>query len=560
MNGQLSKYNSFVVLFRLSKLFWPYKFQILLGVFLSVLSVLSNVFLMAVSGYFIATMAVAGLGDKRVNYFAPAAFIRLLALTRAGSRYAERLVNHSATLNILALLRKWFYVHIEPLSPAVLQKYHSADVFSRIRSDIDVLENVYVRILVPFFVALISMVVFAVFLSNYDHRLIFIELTGLFVSGFVVPFITMILSAKAGKKIVQVAKELRQSVMDSIQGMEEVLIYQTYDRQQIKIAELNQKFDKARLRLVFFEGLTQALILVSISVTVLGGVLIIIPAIRKGDLDPVQISMLVLFILASFEAVMNLPQAFQRIPETIEAGKRIFQMTDQPVPVQGYDKIVNFPGNFDLEFKNVSFKYQANQEEVLKNFNLKIPENSKILIMGPSGEGKSTLINLILRFYDPQSGQILLGGVDIKNLELEKYREIISVAVQDNHLFDTTIRENLLLAYPNATEKQIEKACQAALIDDFIHSLPEKYQTHVGEHGYKLSGGQKKRLNIARMLLKSAEIYILDEPGEGLDRETERKLIRSVLEYLKNKTVIIISHTPVKGLSVIRIGDNNKQD
>jgi ATP-binding cassette subfamily C protein CydC len=545
--------SSTIIFIRLCLLFIPYYHWISLGIFLSVLTVIANVGLMAISGWFIASMAVAGLAGELINYFAPAAGIRACAVGRAGSRYLERLVTHSATLRMLAELRHWFYIHIEPLAPAIIQQYHSGDLFSRIRADIDTLENAYLRIITPMITALIAGSLFVYFMSRYDPLLAGVEALFLIFSGLIMPFIILCFSRKAGRTIVKTSADLRQHSIDSIHGLGELLIYGAAEQQAAKINKLSRELNCEQTKLSNYDGIAQAVLGLCAGLALLIVIIITTPLISGGDMPPVTIAMLALFTIASFEAVAAMPQAFQRLPETVAAGSRIFEIIDskpivtEPVPPSPQ------PDNFDIEFQNVTFSYGSGEKNVFEDLSFVLATGSRLAIVGRSGAGKSSIVNLLLRFQEVDNGRIFLGGYPLEQYHGEDARRYISVVTQQNQLFNNSVRENLLLADPDADKELMVRVCKTAMIHDFIMTLPQGYDTWIGEAGFKLSGGQLKRLAIARALLKPAKILILDEPGEGLDRKTEKELLLAVFEYKKSASILLITHSRISGIDILEM-------
>lgn len=555
MEGQKTKNTTsgFAIFIRISRLFIPHIGWITLGILLSVLTILANVSLMATSGYFLAAMALSGVTGLPIDYFTPAAAIRALAITRALGRYAERLINHSATFRILAELRHWFYVHIEPLAPAVIQKYHSGDIFSRIKADIDTLENVYVRILIPMITAIISGVLFVSFLYFEALSLALVEAFGLLLAGFIFPLILLLLSRKSGKAIITISTELRQTAMDSVQGLGELLIYAQAEKQSEKLNQLSYRLAREQSKMNFYNEMAHAALILITGITLLLVLAISIPMVTNAQMPAISIAILAFFILASFEAVATMPQAFQRIPETITASRRIFELVDYPAIIKEPISNTPKPDNFDIEFNKVCFSYGRETKNILNNFSFTLKENNRLAIIGKSGIGKSTLINLLLRFYEPTDGVISLGGYPLTQYRSEELRRYFAVVPQQNELFNTSIRENLLLAQPNASQSLLEEVCRIAKIHEFIASLPKTYDTWIGEAGYKLSGGQRKRLAVARALLKPAKILILDEPGEGLDRKKEKEMLKAIFDYKKSCSILLITHNEIEGIDKINM-------
>ena len=531
------------LLLRLLGLFRPWWAWLLAGMTLSLLTVLANVTLMAVSGWFIASMALTGIAGISINYFAPAAIIRACAIIRAVGRYAERLLTHSATLRLLSGLRVWFYQRLEPLAPARLQDYRSGDLFSRIRADIDTLDNFYLKLLVPTVVALIASLMFVLFLLQYSPALALLEAALLLFAGVLLPWLIATLSADAGRQMVETRAQLRIAAIDGLQGMGELLVYGAADDHRTRLAALSQQLATQQQRLSRSAGLAQAGVTLSANLAMLGVMMLAIPMIHADALPPVNLAMLALFTLASFEAVLPLPMAFQTLAETIAAARRIFAIVDARPAVSDPPRPVQPGADNYLSVHKLRFRYHPDTTAVLRDISFVLPPGHKLAIIGPSGSGKSTLLQLLLRFYHPESGQISIGSTALTECSGESIRERFALVSQHSHLFNASIRNNLLLANPQADRQALQQVCDQADLSEFIASLPDGYDTLVGEAGLKLSGGQARRLSIARALLKHAPILLLDEPGEGLDASTERRLMRAITEQLPATTsLILVTH------------------
>lgn len=530
------------VMRRLLKLVKPWWGWMLLGAFLSLITILANISLMALSGWFIATMAIAGITGASVNYFTPSAGIRAFAIIRTASRYGERLVTHEATFRLLATLRTWFYEHLEPLAPAILQNYRSGDLLSRIRSDIDALENFYLRILAPLLVAAITSLFILLFLWQFDIVLVVIEFVFLMIAGLAIPLLVNALAHQASTRKIETTSELRSAVIDSTQGMSELLIYGAAEKQAERVNTLSERLLTDQQHLAKLNGGTQSALGLCANLSMWLMLIVAIPMVTAGSLTPAGLPMLALFALASFEAIMPLPLAFQTLPGTLAAARRLFDIVDSKPAVQEPLSPKPIPERFDLEIKQVSLRYPNSQNNALESIDLNIPQGSHIAIVGPSGSGKSTLINALMRFWPAESGEIRFGGVSIDQFSGEDLRAQFAVAAQQSTLFNSTIRRNLLLAKRDATDEEIQTACKLAQIHEFIETLPEGYETWIGEAGHKLSGGQIRRLGIARALLKPAPILILDEPGEGLDSVTEQNMLQAIIKSAQDRTLILITH------------------
>lgn len=546
LNGkQVGEMTNREVVRRLLVLIRPWWGWMLLGALLSLITIVANISLMALSGWFIATMAIAGVTGASVNYFTPSAGIRAFAIARTASRYGERLVTHEATFRLLATLRTWFYEHLEPLAPAVLQNYRSGDLLSRIRADIDALENFYLRILAPLLVAAISGLAILLFLAQYSVILVLIELALLIIAGVAIPLLVNQLAHQAASRKVETTSALRSAVIDSTQGMSELLIYGASTQQAAKVEALSEQLLSDQQHLAKLNGSTQSAVGFCANISMWLMLIVAIPMVTIGSLMPAHLPMLALFALASFEAILPLPLAFQTLPGTLAAARRLFDIVDSKPAVQEPASPMAIPECFDIAINEVTLRYPNSQSNALEGVSLSIPQGSHLAIVGPSGSGKSTLIHALMRFWPVADGTIQFGGVSIEQLTGDNLRSQFAVAAQQSTLFNSTIRRNLLLAKRDATEDEIRQACKLAQIHDFIETLPEGYETWIGEAGHKLSGGQMRRLGIARALLKSAPVLILDEPGEGLDSVTEQAMLKAITESAKDRTLILITHHSV---------------
>jgi len=563
-------------LIRLWHLFRPYRGWMLGGFAVALITLLANVTLMAISGWFITAMAVAGATGIAMNYFTPAAIIRGSAIGRTAGRYFERLITHEATLRQLAGLRVWFYQHLEPLAPARLMEYHSADLLTRIRADIDALDNLYVRVLVPVLVAITAGLAFFVFTALFDLGLALFLLCTLLIAGVALPWIGHRLGKQPGRRIVELQAELRQTGIDGTQGLSELLIYGAADSHARHLDALSRALVTEQERMSQLTGIAQAATGLTANLTLWGMLWLGIPLVQDGSLAPPQLAMLALFSLATFEAVAPLPMAFQQLESTLTAARRLFAIVDTEPAVPEPTGPAPQPKDSGLSIQGLRFRYPSKGAGTgpgpdlsagvaagfgssmspgpddgsccglaLDGIDLDLPPGRRVAIVGATGSGKTTLFNLLLRFWAPEAGSIRLGGEPLEAFSGEDLRSRIALVSQHTHLFDTSIRENLLIAAPDAPQGLLEQACATAQIHDFIAELPEGYETWVGETGVRLSGGQARRIAIARALLRDAPILLLDEPTEGLDAVTERALMDAVQRLMVGRTVLLITHRPV---------------
>jgi ATP-binding cassette subfamily C protein CydC len=526
---------------QLLKLTAPLKGEIALAVLLGTLTVAAGFGLMTTSAYLISFAglhpSVAALGVAVVG-------VRFFGIARAVFRYLERYVSHRVTFRLLTRLRVWFYEALEPLAPARLleQKYRSGDLLSRIVGDIETLQNFYLKVLAPPLVtALIGLGVWF-FLGAYDLVFAFTFLGFYLLASIGVPLLVYRLSRTQGQKLVALRAELNVQLVDGIQGMAELIAFGQEDLQLARVQLLNRQLSKLEGRMAWVSGLSGALSNLLMNLAMWTMLLLAIPMVQAGKLDGVYLAMLALAAVSGFEAVLTLPAAFQALGSSLEAGRRLFEIVEAADQVVRPSKPALAPKDYSLAVKNLSFRYNESEPLALQNISFTLRQGQTLALVGPSGAGKSTLANLLLGFWDYQHGQIRLAGHELCDYSPEQLREMIGVVSQNTHLFNTTIRENLLIARPGASQAEIEQACRQAQLHDFIVSLPQGYNTKVGEQGLGLSGGERQRLALARALLKDAPILILDEATSNLDTETEREVLNTIFNSIEGRTTIIITH------------------
>jgi len=534
--------NDLRIIGRLLRLARRYRAWMALGALISTVTMLANVGLMAVAGWFIAAMAVAGTAGALMNYFLPSALIRSFAIVRTGGRYLERLVTHEATFRLLSELRVWFYQSIEPLAPARLKHTRGSDLLGRIQADVDTLHHAYLRVLVPVLVAMAGTTVVTIALSLYDVSLGWLVLAFLLLAGVVIPFAMRRMGERPGSALVEAWTDMRAAVVDGVQGMSELRVYGAASRQAQRIDDISVGVGVAHGRLSGLSGISEGAVGLCASFAMWGTIVIAVTLVTRGTLQPPDLPMLALLVLASFEAVGPLPLAFQKLGETFAAARRLFELVDAEPEIAGRQTPSPHPRDTSIAMSGVRLRYESRGSWTLDGLDLHLAAGTRTAIVGPTGAGKSSILGLLLRFWEYQEGEILLGGHDLRSYQPEDVRNLIAVVSQDTHLFNTTILENLRLAVPDADEQSIVRAAQAAQIHDFIVALPDGYNTYVGEAGVRLSGGQARRVAIARALLKDAPILLLDEPTEDLDPQTERAVLDAIDRLMAGRSVLLITH------------------
>lgn len=531
---------------RLLRLFRPYRTWMAAGIALATITVLANVGLMAISGWFITAMALAGASGTAMNYFTPAALIRALAIGRSGGRYLERIVAHEATLRLLAVLRVRVFAALEPLVPAALPLDRSGDLLSRVRADVDGLADFYVRLVLPVAAALLTVAVVTAMLGTVSIALATTTLAWLVLAGVAVPLWVRWMSATLGGRLVAQTAELRVRVVEHVQHLAESLLFGAAERQRREIMSVSDQQIAAQRAVHRRNSLSQAGIGLIANLATWTALLILVPATNAGLLEPAALPAWTLLVLSAFEAVAGLPAAAQQFTQVSVAARRVFALTDREPAVGEPRDPLDLPGGTPvLACRGLSFRYYEGGPWALRDVDLDLPAGGRLVIVGASGSGKTTLVNLLIRFWDYQHGRILLAGEELRRYSSDAVRRHIAVVPQRPALLTGTIRDNLRLAAPQADQVRLEAACRTAQIHDFIASQPAGYDTLVGEAGMRLSGGQIRRIAVAQALLKDSAILVLDEPGEDLDATTQHAMLAAIEVEMAGRSVVVITHRPL---------------
>ncbi len=515
----------------------------MLAVLLGVATVVSNVGLLATAAYVISAAALVSFLGALVI---PIYLVRLFGVSRAGARYAERLVSHDLTFGLLADIRTWFYTRLEPLAPARLQRYRTGDLLARIVQDVEELQNVYLRIVAPVAVACVTTLLTFVLLYSFGPPLAFVALGFLVAAAIGVPLLVRSLARGLGLRQLELRGELNARIVDGIQGAQDLIAFGREEDQEHAVATLNRKLSSLQGRMAFITGLQNVLGDLLMNLAMLSVLVLAIPQVSGGEMRGVYLAFLALVVLGSFEAVQPLGTAFQFLGRSIGAGERLFEIVDAEPEVRDPAKPLPLPGNHKLEFDGVGFRYEAGDGPALEDISFTLEQGKRVAVVGPSGAGKSTLAGLMVRFWDPTWGRITLGGQDVRGYAQDDVRRLIGVVSQDTHVFNDTLRANLLLARPQATDDDLRRVLTLVQLSGLVERLPGGLESPLGEQGLKLSGGERQRLSVARTLLKDAPLLVLDEPTANLDPVTERGLLDAVYGLTRDRATLVITHRLVR--------------
>ena len=476
------------------------------------------------------------------------ASIVIFAIIRGLLRYAEQACNHFIAFKILALMRDYVFKALRKLCPAKSESKNRGDLISLITSDIELLEVFYAHTISPICIATLFTIIMTVFIGSFHWILGLVALLSYLVIGVVVPIITSKVSGTKGLKFRTESGEFASYVLDSLHGLSETLQYDQGEKRLNEIErQTNNLADDEKL-LKKVEGKNAAFTNVIVLICDLAMVFTAAILKNKGMIGFDAVVMSTLGLFASFGPTIALASLGSTLNNTFAAGNRVLDILEEaPVTVE-------VEGKKDIEFngadvENVTFSY--GDETILDDFSLKIPENSVVGIVGRSGSGKSTLLKLLMRFWDVKKGAVKISDTNVKDINTSNLRDMQSYMTQETHLFHDSIKNNIKIAKLNATDEEVIEACKKASIHDFIETLPQGYETPVGELGDTLSGGERQRIGLARAFLHDAPFMLLDEPTGNLDSLNEAVILKSLGEERQGKTVVLVTHRP----STLRIAD-----
>ena len=525
------------------RLFKFAKLPLFLGLILMITGLASSIGLLTTSGWFLAATAIAGLGTL-FNFFYPSASVRGLAIGRTLFRYFEKLVTHDATFRILAKLRVQVFEKIIPLSPGVLNRYRNSDLLNRLVSDVDTLDSLYLRLIAPFITAIFVILAMCIGLSFVNAPLALGLGASLLLLVFVIPTVFYQLGKKFGDKLVHSRALYRTQFLEFIQAQAELLLFNAEDKLKDNMAKTEANWQADQQKEANLSGFSTALSLF-LNGLIIAAMLWFSSQAEFGN-DEYRMAFIALFTfaaLSSFEILMPLGSAFLHIGQVIASAERVTDIIEQQ-PLVTFNGKAEFNQNATtlIEAKDLSFTYPERQNRALENLNLTIPKGQKVAILGKTGSGKSTLLQLLVRNYDANQGQLFLAGKPIADYAEDTLRSQFCFLTQRVHVFSDTLRQNLQFASAvNISDKKMIEVLNQVGLGKLLEQ-EQGLDIWLGDGGRPLSGGELRRLGLARILLNDAPILLLDEPTEGLDRETERQILRLILAHAENKTLIMVAH------------------
>lgn len=512
-----------------------------LSIFLAVATVMAAVGLLTASGYLISRAAQR---PEILSLTVAIVGVRFFGISRALLRYGERLSSHDLAFRTLTDLRGRFFERLIPLVPAGLDGTRRADLMSRFVGDVDKLQDVYLRALAPPLVAMFCSVLCVILAALILPVAGLVLAATMLLGGILAPVLTRRAARNAGRRQAAARGRLAGDLHEIAVGGAEIAVAGREDDWLERALADDRELVCLQRQDALSEGTAEGLgtfftIGAVVAVTAAG-----VPAVVSGELDGVLLAALPLLTMGAFEAIAPLSQAAAVIDATDEAAGRIEEVTERPVPVVSPEKPRSLPAGGSLELEHVTFAYPGGDGLVLDRASLEIKPGQAVALTGPSGIGKSTLAELLVRFRDPDDGEITLGGIDLKEFDQDKLREAVRLAPQDAYMFNTTIAENVKLGRPEADRERIVEALSEVGLEDWINSLPDGIDSLVGEDGSKVSGGQRQRIAAARAFLSTARFLIFDEPTAHLDPAGAASLERCLVDRRDHGCgVLVITHT-----------------
>lgn len=532
----MKKRSGFQVMMRLIGLVRPLEGFMFLAVVMGLIGYLAASFITIFGGY--AILDLLGI-DTPFALGVIFALVCVFALVRGMLRYAEQACNHFIAFKLLALIRDKVFRTLRRLCPAKLEGRDKGDLISVITSDIELLEVFYAHTISPIVIAFFYSIILCVFIGSYSLLLAVIALAAYITVGVVIPLLTARFSGDNGIRFRTKSGNLSAFVLDSLRGLSETL---QYGRGEARLQEMNAQTEglaEEESRMKRTAGRNQAVTNTVILVYDLAMLFAAAMLYQNGQVAFAGVLIPTIALMSSFGPVVALANLGSTLQNTFAAGNRVLDILDEePVTedVEGMEQ-VEFAG---AGVSDVCFAYQ--EETILDHVSLTVPQGSMVGIIGKSGSGKSTLLKLFMRFWKADHGTVEVSGTNVNRINTANLRDMESFVTQETHLFHDSIRNNLRIAKLNATDQEIEDACRKASVHDFIMSLPQGYDTSVGELGDTLSGGERQRLGLARAFLHEADLLLLDEPTSNLDSLNEAVILKSLKESMDKRTVVLVSH------------------
>ncbi|AIW18509.1 heme ABC transporter ATP-binding protein/permease CydC [Vibrio coralliilyticus] len=523
------------------KLYKKHWFGLSLGMLLAFLTLFASIGLLTLSGWFLSAAAVAGLTIARetFNYMLPGAFVRGFAMGRTAGRWGERVVSHNATFKLLTDLRIFFFSKLAPLIPGRVSNLRDADLLNRLVADIDAMDHVYLRLVSPMVVGTLGILGLTALICWFDMELGLTLGAILMALLLIWPVLFYKLGKTNGAELTQNKADLRIATLDWLQGYSELTLFGAEERYRNAILNVQERLLKNQHFNAHFAGLAQALLMLANGWTIVLMLWLAADGVGGNMPDP-MVALVVFATMASVELLMPIAGAFQHLGQTLTSARRLNDIILSEPDVQFPEQNTQHDNTYSIEYENVTFRYPDGDSNTLQDISLQIPAKHRIAVVGQTGSGKSTLMQLLNRYWDTQQGDIKIAGQSIRHWSESQLRQTISVVSQRVDILNGTLRDNVLMASPDASDEILSESLTKVGLEKLLDD--QGLDTWLGDGGRQLSGGEKRRIGIARALLHNGPILLLDEPTEGLDKQTEQQIMQLFEQHFEDKTVVFITH------------------
>ncbi|NRF25805.1 cysteine/glutathione ABC transporter ATP-binding protein/permease CydC [Vibrio coralliilyticus] len=523
------------------KLYKKHWFGLSLGMLLAFLTLFASIGLLTLSGWFLSAAAVAGLTIARetFNYMLPGAFVRGFAMGRTAGRWGERVVSHNATFKLLTDLRIFFFSKLAPLIPGRVSNLRDADLLNRLVADIDAMDHVYLRLVSPMVVGTLGILGLTALICWFDMELGLTLGAILMALLLIWPVLFYKLGKTNGAELTQNKADLRIATLDWLQGYSELTLFGAEERYRNAILNVQERLLKNQHFNAHFAGLAQALLMLANGWTIVLMLWLAADGVGGNMPDP-MVALVVFATMASVELLMPIAGAFQHLGQTLTSARRLNDIILSEPDVQFPEENTQHDNAYSIEYENVTFRYPDGDSNTLQDISLQIPAKHRIAVVGQTGSGKSTLMQLLNRYWDTQQGDIKIAGQSIHHWSESQLRQAISVVSQRVDILNGTLRDNVLMASPDASDEILSESLTKVGLEKLLDD--QGLDTWLGDGGRQLSGGEKRRIGIARALLHNGPILLLDEPTEGLDKQTEQQIMQLFEQHFEDKTVVFITH------------------
>lgn len=513
-----------------------------LGLILAIVTLLAGISLLTLSGWFLAASAVAGTaGLYSFNYMLPAAGVRGSAIIRTAARYFERLVSHDGTFRVLQHLRVFTFSKLFPLSPAVLSRFRQGDLLNRFVADVDSLDHLYLRVISPLAGALVVVIVVSVGLSYLNVPLALLTGGMMLITLLILPVLFYRLGKPSGRTLAVQNARYRLQLTRWLGSMAELKIYQHEKRWQQQLDNTGQQLNQAEKQQHALTAASQSLLMVITGIAVCLLLWLGSQLLADRSADPTLLALFIFCALAAFESLGPVAASFLHISRVIVSAQRLNEvLSSLPEVVFPASCATEMAAGISVTVNNLYFRYHDQPQTVINGLNLQIAGGERIALLGFTGCGKSTLLQLLTRAADPEQGEILFNQQPLTSLSEALLRQRISVVTQRVALFNQTLRDNLRLAAPSASDAELSDVLHQTGLDALLEG--EGLNCWLGEGGRSLSGGELRRLAIARAMLHNGDLWLLDEPTEGLDAATEQRILGLLEQVTQGKTVMMVTH------------------